>query len=148
MTEELEQATAAGDEDSPRDEEKEEVERLGEELKSQKEVVAELEQQLAAQGEELGRLREELAIAVAKYRHMVLAAAPEVPEEMVKGETIEEIDASLTSARSLVERVRRRLEAEVEAGRVPAGAPPRSAPDLSALSPGEKIAYALARQRA
>lgn len=138
MTEELEQAAVAADEDSPRDEDSPQDE--------EQEVASQLEQQLAAQGEELDRLREELAIAVARYRHLVLAAAPEVAEEMVTGETIEELDASLATARSLVERVKRRLEAEVEAGRVPAGAPPRSAPDLSALSPGEKIAYALARR--
>jgi hypothetical protein len=29
---------------------------------------------------------------------------------------------------------------------VPAGAPPRTAPDLSGLSPADKIAYALSRQ--
>jgi len=42
--------------------------------------------------------------------------------------------------------VRRQLEAQAEAERVPTGAPARTPPDLGALSPQEKIAYALRRQ--
>ena len=39
----------------------------------------------------------------------------------------------------MVERVRSQLEAQASPERVPLGAPARSAPDLSALSPQEKI---------
>ena len=51
-----------------------------------------------------------------------------------------------TLGRSMVERIRSHIEAQLAEQRVPTGAPIRSAPDLSALSPQEKIAYALARQ--
>ena len=97
--------------------------------------------------EELAALKAQLALAVAKYRGALLAAAPDLPEEMVAGGTIEEVEASVARARELVERVRKQLEARAQAQRVPAGAPPRTPPDLSALSPGEKIAYALNKQR-
>ena len=100
---------------------------------------------LAARDEELASLRERMSQAVGSYRGLALSAAPEIPEEMVSGETIEEVDASLEKARGMVERVKRQLESSVAAVRVPAGAPPRTQPDLSSLSPREKIAYALAR---
>ena len=103
-----------------------------------------------AQGAEMegerAALNERLARTVARYRTVLLAGSPEVPEEMVKGETVEEVDRSLASAKELVERVRKQLEARGQAERVPAGAPPRRRPDLSALSPQEKIAYGLARR--
>lgn len=95
-------------------------------------------------------LRERLALAVAKYRVQLLASAPEVPEEMVVGGSVEVVDAAFAAARDLVERVRRKLEAQavlpVREGRIPAGAPARSAADLSGLSPREKIAHALSRE--
>jgi hypothetical protein len=47
----------------------------------------------------------------------------------------------------IVAKVRQEFESEVAARSVPAGAPPRTMPDMSALPPGEKIAQALTRQR-
>jgi len=38
------------------------------------------------------------------------------------------------------------MEAQAQAGRVPAGAPQRSAPDVSALSAAQKIRYGLERR--
>ena len=48
--------------------------------------IAQLEEGIAARDVELAALKESLASAVAKYRTAVLAAVPEVPEELVKGE--------------------------------------------------------------
>lgn len=93
--------------------------------------------------EKCRRLGESFAGAVTGYRTMVVKTNPEVPEELVGGETPEAIDASLESAKALVSRVRQGLEAEISRIKVPAGAPERSTPDLSSLSPAEKIRYAL-----
>ena len=93
----------------------------------------------------VSHLQEQLALATSKYRSALLSSAPEVPEELVQGQAIEEIEASMAQARQMVERIRNQLEAQVASERVPTGAPTRSAPDLSALSPQEKIAYALGR---
>ena len=87
-----------------------------------------------------------LANAIAKYRAAVIAGAPDVPEELVEGDSVEEIDRSLERAKAIIEKVRGQLQAEEAARSVPAGAPPRTPPDLSALTPAEKIAYALSRQ--
>lgn len=97
-------------------------------------------ERLRDEGERAQALAQE---ALARYRERLLATAPEVPEEMVKGQTVQELHSSLANAQDLVERVRRQLLAQSAAQRVPSGAPTRRGPDLSTLSPAEKIAYAL-----
>jgi len=105
--------------------------------------IARLEQSIASRDGELTAIKQSLSGAVTKYRAAVLASAPGIPQEMVKGESLDEIDASLELARGIVIKVRQQLEVEAEANKVPAGAPPRMPQDISALSPAEKIAYAL-----
>ena len=105
--------------------------------------IAQLEQGVSSRDSEMAVLKGSLSGAVAKYRAALLATAPEIPAELVKGESIDEIDASLEQARSIVSKVRQQLEADAEANKVPTGAPERTPQDLSALSPAEKIAYAL-----
>jgi len=105
--------------------------------------IAQLDQVIASRDGELTAIKQSLSGAVAKYRAAVLASAPGIPAELVRGESLDEIDASLEMARGIVSKVRQQLEVEAEANKVPAGAPPRMPQDLSALSPAEKIAYAL-----
>ena len=105
--------------------------------------LTQLEQSIASRDDELTAIKQLLSGAVAKYRDAVLASAPGIPQELVKGESLDEIDASLETARGIVSKVRQQLEVEAEANKVPTGAPPRMPQDLSALSPAEKIAYAL-----
>ena len=114
-------------------------------MAEQRGALAASEEEVERRGQEAAALKWQLGTAVARYREMALARAPEVPEELVKGETIEEIDASLATAQALVDRVRQQMEARAAAERVPTGAPARTPPDLSGLSPREKIAYALSK---
>ncbi|MDP6607122.1 MAG: hypothetical protein QF664_12820 [Dehalococcoidia bacterium] len=65
----------------------------------------------AAQAEELAAAQRVLEAerartrsAVARYRDAVLAAEPDLPPELVTGETLEELDASLDAARRAVRR--------------------------------------------
>jgi DNA repair exonuclease SbcCD ATPase subunit len=88
---------------------------------------------------ELSTAREQVRQAAVRYREALLSASPEVPADMVTGESVEEVEASLAAARQTVAQVRQHLESQAQAGRVPAGAPPRSAADLSALTAEEKI---------
>jgi predicted nucleic acid-binding Zn-ribbon protein len=101
---------------------------------------------LAAAQEETEALHARLQAAAGKYREALLAAAPELPADLINGETIEEVAASVEQARQTVRQVRERLESQVQAGRVPMGSPPRGAPDLSALSPVEKIRLGLSQR--
>ena len=105
-----------------------------------KQSVTELEQKLA-------ELEESLAQAVSSYRASVVQANPGVPEELITGDSIEAIDKSVAAAQTLVEKVRKELEAEIAGTRVPAGAPLRTPVDLSALSPQEKIQHAIGERR-
>ena len=57
--------------------------------------IAQPEQGSAAKDSELAAAKESLSGAVAKYRAAILASAPGIPAELVKGESVEEIDASL-----------------------------------------------------
>ena len=116
------------------------------ELEQLQAQLAELETQRAAYEAQVVALRGNLALAVGKYRARLLAEAPEVPEELVRGDTPEEVETSFAAASQVVERIRQQLETQISAERVPAGAPARGLPDLSALSPAEKIAYGLARR--
>jgi chromosome segregation ATPase len=101
---------------------------------------------LSAAQAEKDDLHARLQAAVGKYREVLLAAAPEVVQEMVAGESIEEVDAAMERARQTVLHVRERLESQAQAGRMPTGSPPRTAPDLSALSPMEKIRLGLGQK--
>ncbi len=105
--------------------------------------VATLKQSLAESEEKLTTLNHSLAEAVASYKALVTQSNPEVLEELITGDTIEAINESLEKAKTLISRVKQGLDAEIAAGKVPAGAPIRTPLDLSALSPQEKISYAI-----
>jgi chromosome segregation ATPase len=132
-----------------------------EQLTAKDQRIAELEQALAAKDEEIAALtqsaaeseqkRAELGAsleqAISSYRALAVKYNPAIPEEQISGDSIEAIDASLASAQALVNRVRQELEAEMAAARIPAGAPLRTPADLSALSPRDKIQYAIGERR-
>jgi len=105
--------------------------------------TAELEAAVADSEARLITISDSLTEAVASYRALVVESHPEVLEELVTGDSIETINESLEKARDLVGRVKQGLETEITLARIPAGAPERTSPDLSALSPREKIQYAL-----
>ena len=135
--------TGAGAEEQREEEPETGPEEMNEDFQAR---ITELEHSAATKDGELAVLKESLANAAAKYRAAILASAPGVPEELVKGDTIEELDTSLELAQGIVSKVRQGLEVELAARSVPAGAPPRTPPDLSTLSPGDKIAHALSEQ--
>ena len=102
-----------------------------------------LKASVAESEEKFTSLNGSLDTAISAYREILLAANQNIPQELITGTTIDELNASVEKAATLVSQVRESIEAELAAGRVPAGAPPRTPPDLSALSPREKIEYAV-----
>jgi hypothetical protein len=120
---------------------------------SEREVrIAQLTEALGAaerlrqeQGQRAAGLEEELRRTLGQYRTALLTAAPDVPPELVQGDNVEALGHSLASAQQVVTRIRQQLEAKVAADRIPPGAPLRSTPDLSSLSPTEKILHGLRR---
>src|SRR4051794_34531065 len=65
---------------------------------------------------------ERARLAAARYRETALALDPEVPADLVGGDSIEAIDESLVRARQTVAQVRAQIEQSAAAQRVPAGA--------------------------
>ena len=132
-----------------------------EELEQVRARVVELEGLLAEKDEELAKantrvaefeqvvaeLESKLAQAVSSYKALVVKSNPGVLEELITGNTIDDINASLEQAGTILSKVRQGLEAEMASRRVPAGAPERTLVDLSALSPREKIQYAIGGKR-
>ena len=132
-----------------------------EELEQVRARVAELEGLLAEKDEELvkanarvaeleqvvAELESKLAQAVSSYKALVVKSNPGVLEELITGNTIDDINASLEQARTILSKVRQGLEAEIASRRVPAGAPERTLVGLSALSPREKIQYGIGGKR-
>ena len=127
-----------------------------EELSALKTRVSELEQAVAGKENEIAglkqagqesekKLNESLSKAVSSYRALVVRSNPEILDELVSGDTIESIDESLSRAKDLVTRVRLGVQNEILKTKVPAGAPERTPPDLSALSPREKIQYGIGK---
>jgi len=109
--------------------------------------LSELEQKLAESAERFDATNQSLAEALANYKAMVVESNPEVPAELISGDRIEAVNESLRQAKDMISRVRQGLEAEILAVKVPVGAPPRMPPDLSALSPRDKIQYAIGGKR-
>ena len=151
--EEVDEVEATGDEIDL----KQENEALARELKSRDAAIIRLEQALAGKDSEITALEQALAEAerklaeigkalpqaVAAYKELVVQANPGVLAELITGDTVEEVNESLKNAQALVEKVRQEMEAEASKTRIPTGSPQRTPLDLSALSPREKIQYAI-----
>ncbi len=120
---------------------------LQEALAARDTEVAGLKQTIAEAEGKLAQINDSLSQAVASYRELVVAAHPEIPTELIAGDSIEAVDESLQSARMLVDKVKQGIEEETSRTRVPAGAPQRAPLDLSGLSPREKIQYAIGGKR-
>jgi len=119
------------------------VSELEQAMTSLENEITTLNQTVAESNDKMDKLSESLNQAVSSYKALVVRANPGVPEELITGDSIEAIADSLASARELVTKIRNGMEAEISLVRVPIGAPERAAPDLSALSPREKIQYAV-----
>ena len=106
-------------------------------------LVTRKDEELTQANSRVSELEQVVAKAVASYKAMVTQSNSEVPEELISGDTIDSVNESLMKAKTLIGKVKQGLEAEITSSKVPAGAPLRTPPDLSALSPREKIQYAI-----
>lgn len=116
-------------------------------LTSRDTEAAALKQNMADLQNQLHSVRGVLTQAVIGYRTMTVKANQDIPAELITGDTIEAIDNTAAGAREIVGKVREKLVAAQAQFRVPAGAPPRTPPDLSGLSPREKIQQGIGKQR-
>ncbi len=112
-------------------------------LAEKEKALYQTEERLAEMTTATTEMETMLTRAVNSYRTLTVTSYPEIPEELINGRSIEEIDASMEKARNLVTRVKQWLEADATQGWIPPGAPPRTRLDLSDLSPREKIQYGI-----
>ena len=142
-------AEEAVDKSSPENQENPEMV-LKERIFTLEKTLAEREMELNTVKKSAEKLQEALTVgeaelvrAAADYRKLVLQTNTDVTEELITGDSISEINESLSKAKTLISKVRQSVEKEIARTRVPVGSPGRQAPDLSALSPREKIHYAI-----
>lgn len=91
----------------------------------------------------LASIKVERDAAVLKYLGMSKALNPAIPADIIQGETIADIDASIAKGKTIVEAVKTAMAAEASATKVPAGAPTRTGPNLDGMTAKEKIAYGI-----
>jgi uncharacterized coiled-coil protein SlyX len=117
-------------------------------------TLSERDAQLAASRKSAVELQEKLAAtstalteAVTGYRKLVLDTNPDVTEELLNGDSIQSINESLSKVKSLIGKLRQRMEKDITRNRVPIGSPGRQSSDPSGMSPREKIHYAIGGKR-
>ena len=120
--------------------------RLAERLADREAWTVEMETAAAGLRRDLEAAHAERRAALARYRETLLAGSPELPAELVTGDTLDQIDAAVQTTRDLVARVREHVGADT-ARTVPAGSPPRRGPDLGAMSAAEKIRYGISERQ-
>jgi hypothetical protein len=89
---------------------------------------------------ELASLKQVKDQAISKYLEAARALNSTIPQDVIVGQTVEEIDQAIEKGKALVEVVRKSLESQAKVAKVPAGAPTRGEISLEGLSPREKIA--------
>ncbi len=123
------------------------ITRLEQNLASKDSEVIALKQAAAEAEKKLTEVNNALAQAVTSYKALVVKSNPGILAEMITGDTVDGVNTSLENAQVLINRVRQEMEAEASKTKIPAGAPQRAPLDLSALSPREKIQYAIGGKR-
>jgi flagellar biosynthesis/type III secretory pathway protein FliH len=102
-------------------------------------ALSEAKKTLDAQTHDFGVMKMGYEAAVTAYRKLAVGSNPIFSDELITGTTIAEVDASMKKVAGLAEGIKTKLEAELKATVIPAGAPERSGPDTSGMSPREKI---------
>lgn len=136
---EAETNVTAADDDTP-DEAGDDVE---ERLQALEQQAEQSQAEAAANGEAAAALRAQLADALDRYRALLLQRDPDVPQELVYGESVGELESSYERASGLVEQLRLRAAERAAQERVPAGAPERRGANTAGLTPQEKIMLGL-----
>ena len=111
-------------------------------------TAEELQAQLAERDAAFNPLKEELAALKAQLaernleteKAKLIAANPDIPAELIAGDTPEALAASVAVARATVDRVRQHIAAQVS---VPAGTSTAPAVDPFTLPPEQRIAYGM-----
>ena len=64
-------------------------------------IVSKLKNEIRHKDRIMVSLRQEFLLAIERYRQSIIASAPEIPQELIHGETVEQLESSLSKARGL-----------------------------------------------
>lgn len=107
-------------------------------VESQAQELAILQEAGKENESKLSGFAESLTDALKRYRDLALVTVPDAVADLVVGDTIDAIDASLAGARLLVDKVKSSLELSASES-ISSGSPEREGEDWRELSPKEKI---------
>ena len=116
-------------------------------LQARDEELTEVKSQLSERDTGFASLAVEKDNAVEAYRDLVRKTNPVIPADMIAGASIADINASLENANNLVNRIKAKVDENNADNSIPAGAPGRTEPDISAMSTREKISYGLQQSK-
>jgi len=116
-------------------------------LQSKDEEITTLKTEGETRDGSLTQLQATLDGALTEYRSLVVSANPLFSEELIQGNTLDEIKASVEKANAVVGKVKAGLESQANLTTIPAGAPAATPVDLSTLSSREKITRGLQEAR-
>ena len=126
---------------------KERITSLETELQAKTEEASQQAALAEERGSSIASLSAQQEGAVTAYRELVQKSNPLLPAEMLQGGTIEEINASVEKAVTLVGQIRQGIEEQNksndQANNIPVGAPGRTPPDLENMTTREKITHGL-----
>ena len=72
-------------------------------------IVTKLKNEIRHKDRVMVSLRQEFLLAIEKYRQSIITASPEIPAELIHGETVEQLESSLTKAKGLFEKIRKQV---------------------------------------
>ena len=119
------------------------INELQKNITQKNEQIENLKSSVSAFKQDIDRINKDFEKSLTSYRNMVIKAHPGIPDELISGKNVDDINASLERAIKIVERVKKGLWDSQENERVPVGAPTRSVRSPENMSPREKIHYAL-----
>jgi len=134
-----------GERDSKMGELQAEISEKGALVESQAQELAILHEAGKESESKLSGLAESLTDAIKRYRDFALVTVPDAVADLVVGDTIDAIDASLAGARLLVDKVKSSLELSASES-ISSGSPEREGQDWRGLTPKEKIIIGLNEQ--
>ena len=116
------------------------LEQLRAQLQEREAAIQALQQTVEARTAERERIHQ--ALLAAHRRALLAEHRGAVVEDLVQGDSVEALEASIARARGAHARIADQLRAQAAAA-IPAGNPPRAQPSFEGLSPQAKIAAAL-----
>ena len=131
-----------GERDAKMGELQAEISEKGALVESQSQELAILQAAGSESESKLAGLAESLTDAIKRYRDFALVTVPDAVADLVVGDTIDAIDASLAGAKLLVDKVKQGLAASASEI-ISSGSPERTGEDWRDKSPKEKIAHGL-----